>query len=61
MNKDQLEMLIMAGDLLVERVMEGENLCEIAEREESEELEEQLQNALLQGLEVLRERLNDYE
>jgi uncharacterized lipoprotein YmbA len=55
MNKEQLEMLILAGDILVERLTEGETLYEIAEREWNEELEEQLQNALLQGLESLRE------
>jgi len=61
MTKAQLEMLILAGDLLVERLTEGEDLCEISEVEWNEDTENELQQALLDGLDALRARLADYE
>lgn len=61
MNKMQLEMLILAGDLLVERLAEGEDLCELNGMEWNEDTEHELQQALLDGLEALRARLADYE
>jgi hypothetical protein len=60
MNKLQIEMLLLAGDILVERCAEGETLCEIAEREYDEDTEFALQDALLQGLDALRTKLADY-
>ena len=61
MNKMQLEQLILAAELLVERLFEGEDLCELNEVEWSEETENELQQALLDGIEALRARLADYE
>lgn len=61
MNKEQIEMLLLAADVFVERLTEGETICEHLDEQWDEDAEMGHQQALLDAIEALRARLSDYE